>query len=324
MVYDARKGIRAKQVFLSFTDAVRDANDNLVLTGTDFTGNKFDKFWGAYYGDLTENSISYALVDLGFDSTDCSQAFKTNSYDTIASIATNVITLTTETTMTPDAHIGRWVIVKKANGDKVFARITDNDASTITTDTDLETRYSVAASDTIVLLDIPFGLTMTAFHRIDHIATNFKVGEPEIDTEDHYTLGTSDDAGSQNMSIDKKPPTKVVISATIRGGVNDLARLKYNTDDATPTGTVTYNLGSENDTPIGFVAIWSSDVEDTDGANNLTKVLFSNDVILKKVGMLDDISADGKAEATIELEAKGSSTKLQVYKTQVDNTGVNV
>lgn len=324
MVYDARKGIRAKQVFMSFTDAVRDTNDNLVLTGTDFTSNKFDKFWGAYYGDLTENTVVYSLVDLGFDSTDCSQSFKTNAYDTIATISGTTITLTAETTMTPDDHIGRWVIVKKASGNKVFARVTDNDASTITTDIALDDRYGVAASDTIVLLDVPFGLNMTAFHRLDHIATNFELTEPETDTEDTYFLGTSDDSGSQNMSVDRNPPSKFSGSITIRGGVTDLARLKYNTDSTVPSGTVRYNMGSENDTPIGFTALWSTEVEDTDASNDVTKAIFCNDIIIKKVGVLDSVSADGKAEATVEFEVKGSNVRLEAYTNQVDNTSMNI
>ena len=324
MVYDARKGIRAKQVFMSFTDAVRDTSDNLVLTETDFTGNKFDKFWGAYYGDLTENSIVYSLVDLGFDPTDCTQAFKTNKYDTIASITTTVITMTSETTMTADAHIGRWVIVKKANGNKVFARVTDNTADTITTDTDLATRYGVAADDTIILLDVPFGLTMTAFNRLDHIATNLTLEPPKTETEDKYFLGTSDDAGSQNMAIDKNPPTKFTGSITVRGGVNDFARLKYSEDSVVPTNNTRYNLGTELDTEVGFTAIWTSDTADTDGANDITRAVFCNDIVIKNIGVLDNVSSDGKAEATIEFEVKGSNVRLEVYKAQADNTDVNV
>ena len=324
MVYDARKGIRAKQVFMSFTDAVRDTSDNLVLTGSDFTSNKFDLFWGAYYGDLTANTLTYYTVDLGFDSTGCTGTFKTNGYDTIATISGEKVTLTTETTMTVNAHVGRWVIVRKANGDKVYARIVSNTASVLTLDQAIDTRYGVATADTIVLLTVPFGLTMTAFQRIDQIATNFTLTEPETDTTDTYFLGTSDNAGSQNMAIDKNPPTKFTGSITIRGGVSDLARLKYNTDDSAPTGKIRYNLGSEMDTPIGFTALWSTDVEDTDASNDITKAIFCNDIIVKKVGVLDSVSADGKAEATIEFEVKGSNVRLEEYKAQVDNTGLNI
>lgn len=324
MVYDARKGIRAKQVFLSFTDAVRDTSDNLVLTDSSFTGNKFDKFWGAYYGDLSANSVNYYITDLGFDSTDCSQKFKTNEYDSIGSVTTNVVTLSTETSMVTNAHVNEWVIIKKASGSDVFARIVSNDASTLTLDQDVVTRYGVAANDTIILLDVPFGLTMTAFNRLDHIATNFSLTEPKIDTKDTYFLGTSDNAGSQNMTIDKNPPSKFTGSITIRGGINDLARLKYNSDTTTPTGTTRYNFGSENTTPIGFTALWSTDVEDTDANNDLTKAIFCNDIIINKVGVLDSVSSDGKAEATVEFEVKGSNVRLEVYNNQVDNSGLNV
>lgn len=324
MVYDARKGIRAKQVFLSFTDAVRDTSDNLVLTSTAFTGNKFDKFWGAYYGNLAANSVNYYISDLGFDPTGCTQVFKTNEYDTIASISTSEVTLTAETTMTVDDHIGKWVIIRKANGVKVFARIVSNTASVLTLDQDVETRYGVAASDTIVLLDVPFGLTMTAFNRVDHIATNFSLTEPKTDTTDTNFLGTSDDAGSQNMSVDRNPPSKFTGSITIRGGVADLARLKYNTDSTNPTGMTRYNLGSENDTPIGFTALWSTEVSDTDSANDVTKAVFCNDIIINNVGILDTVSADGKGEATIDFEVKGANVRLEVYNAQIDSSELNV
>ena len=324
MVYDARNGIKAKQVFISFTDAVRDTNNNLVLTSAAFTGNKFDKFWGAYYGDLAANSVNYYVSDLGFDSTDCTSIFGTNEYDTIASITTNVVTMTSETSMTANAHIGKWVIIRKASGDKVFARITANTTSTLTLDQDVVTRYGVAASDTIVLLDVPFGLTMNAFNRIDQIATKFDLTEPKTDTTDTNFLGTSDNAGSQNMTVDKNPPTKFTGSVTIRGGVADLARLKYSTDSTTPTGTTRYNLGSENSTPVGFTALWSTDVEDTDSSNDVTKAIFCNDIIINKVGILDSVSADGKGEATVEFEVKGANVRLEVYNAQVDNSEINV
>jgi len=324
MVYDARNGIKAKQVFISFTDAVRDTNNNLSLTGTAFTNNKFDKFWGAYYGDLTANSVNYYISDLGFDSTDCTSPFGTNEYDTIASASSNVITLTSETTMTTDAHVGKWVIIKKTSGEKVFARIVSNTDSTLTLDQDVVTRYGVSASDTIVLLNVPFGLTMTAFNRIDQIATKFDLTEPKTDTTDTNFLGTSDNAGSQNMTVDKNPPTKFTGSVTIRGGVADLARLKYSVDSTTPAGTTRYNLGSENSTPVGLTALWSTDVEDTDASDGITKALFCNDIVINKVGILDSVSADGKGEATVEFEVKGSNVRLEVYNTQVDNPEINV
>ena len=325
MVYDPRKGIKAKQVYMSFTDAVRDTTGSISLTGTDFTGNAFDTFWGAYYGDLIGNLVTYSISDLGFDSSASSLSFQTNEYDVIASISTTLITLTTNTGMTPDEHIGRWVIISKASGDKIFARIVDNAAGTITTDIDLSTsKYGVAGADTIELLKVPFGLTMNAFHRLDHIATNFALTEPEVNTEDTYFLGTTDSAGSQNMTIDSNPPGKFSGSITIRGGVQDLARIKYNSDTTVPTGKTRYNLGSENTTEVGFTAIWSTDVEDTDSTSDVTKAVFCNDIIIKKVGILDSVSSDGKAEATVEFEVKGSNVRLEVYDNQSNGSGSNI
>ena len=69
MVYDPRKGISAKQVFLHVTDAVRNSSGNLSLAGADFTANAFDNFFGAYYGDdVVLATVDYAIVNLGFPS----------------------------------------------------------------------------------------------------------------------------------------------------------------------------------------------------------------------------------------------------------------
>jgi len=325
MVYDPRKGIKAKQVYMSFTDAVRDSTGSISLTGTDFTGNAFDKFWGAYYGDLAGNSVVYSITDLGFDSTGSDITFQTNSYDVIASITTTVISLTTNTGMTPDAHIGKWVIIKKANGDKVFARIVDNAAGTITTDRDLSaTKYGVAGADTIILLNVPFGLNMNSFFRLDHVATNFSLTAPEVSTDDTYFLGTADAAGSQNMTVDSSPPGKFSGSITIRGGVQDLARLKYNQDATIPTGKTRYNLGSDNTEEVGFTAIWATEVSDLDSTADVTKAVFCNDIIITKVGILDSVSSDGRAEATIEFEVKGANVRLEVYDNQSNSSGSNI
>lgn len=323
MVYDARNGIKAKQVFLSFTDAVQD-NGSYILSGSQFTGNSLDLFWGAYYGDLTLNSVNYYMVDLGFDSTGASQSFGTNEYDVIASVATNVITMTAETSMTPDAHIGKYVIINKADNSKVYARITDNDASTLTLDQDVATVYGVAGSDTVALLKVPAGLTMTAWHRVDHIATDFELVPPSTETEDVYFLGTSDDSGSQNSSVDVQPPTKMEGSITVRGGVQDLLRLKFGQDSTSPTGRIRYNLGSESGARVGFIATWSTNLADMDNADAITKTVFCNDITITNIGLLDSVNSDGVAEATIEFEVKGSNVRVESISAQANNTSVNI
>ena len=333
MVYNPRTGIRAKQVFCSFVDSAYNVSGNVSLTDANFTGNEFANFWGAYYGDdMTLNSIDYSMKDLGFPSgtagANVTQNFESAAYDTVASISGTVITLTTAIGMTPDEHIGRYVIIKCAagNSDLVYARITDNAAATITTDVDLDPAtgaYDVATADTIILLDVPFGLTMNAFHRLDHIATDFKLEPPKTETEDTYFLGSEDDVGSQNMNVDSNPPSKMTGSITIRGGIQDLLRLKYQQDSTVPTGTKRYNLGSEIITAVGFHAMWTTNVTDTDSTSAVTKGAFCNDIIITNVGILDSVAADGRAEATVEFEVKGANVRVEVYQTQADDTSVN-
>ena len=339
MVYNPRQGIRAKQVFCSFVDAAYNTSGNASLTHTGFTGNVFANFWGAYYGDnMTIDSVDYSMKDLGFPSgaagANVTQVFEAEGevYDTVASISGTVITLTTSGNFPAvTTHVGKYVIIKAAagNSDLVYARITANNTAaggTITTDVDLDpatSHYDVAAADTIILLDIPFGLTMTAFHRLDHIATDFTLEPPKTETEDTYFLGSEDEAGSQNMNVDSNPPTKMTGSVTVRGGVQDLLRLKYNQDTTVPTGTKRYNLGSEVTTPVGFHAIWSTNVADVDAATAITKGVFCNDIVITNVGILDTVNADGRAEATVEFEVKGASVRLEAYETQADDTSVN-
>jgi len=325
MTFDPRKGIRAKQVFLSFCDLVRDGS-KIAFSNAQFTANNMEKFWGAYYGDCTENSVLYSIVDLGWDGTSVTQSFDSQAYDTIASITTTVITLTTNTTMTPDALIGNYVIVKKADGKFKYARVTDNDASTITTDTDLATDHGVAGADTIILLDVPFGLTMKAFHRLDHIATDFSIEMPRTETNDNYFLGSSDSAGSQNVSIDRDPQTNLSGSVTIRGGVQDLLRLKYATDSSanTPTGRYRYNLGSELSENVAFTAAWASDTSDPDSADDIAKFVICNNVIITNVGLLDSVSSDGRGEASVEFEVKGADVRVEVIKDQANDADANI
>jgi len=335
MVYNPRQGIRAKQVFLSFVDATYDTSNNASLSGANFTGNGMDLFWRAYYGDdMTINSVDYSMKNLGFDSgasgADVTQNFESAVYDTIASLASangqTTITMTTETGMTPDAHIGRYVIIKSAAGTPslVYARIVDNTDDDIVLDSDVENDYGVAAADTLILLKVPFGLTMTAFQRLDHVATDFTLEPPVTETEDTYFLGSEDEAGSQNLNVDSNPPTKMTGSVTIRGGVADLLRLKYGQDSTVPAGTKRYNLGSEITTKIGFNALWSTDVDDTDSTSGVTKSVFCNDITITNVGILDTVNADGYAEATVEFEVKGSSVRVEVFDSQADLTDVNV
>jgi hypothetical protein len=322
MTYNAREGLRAKQVFMSFTDAVRDG-DLIAFSNTQFTGNSLQKFFGAYYGDLTANSVTYYLKDLGFDSTGCSQSFQTNAYDVITGTVTSTITLTTNTGMTPDAHIGRYVIIKKANGNKVFARITDNAAGTLTLDNDLST-YGVAAADKILLLSVPCGLTMNAFQRIDHIATDFSLTEPNTDSEDVYFLGTSDDAGSQNLNVDEQPQTKMTCSITVRGVVEDLLRLKYGKDTTVPSGTIRYNLGSSYSGNLGFICVFATNVSDVDNTNAVYRAVFCNDIIIRKVGLLDTVNSGARASATIEFDVPGSKVRTELIKAQADDTNINI
>ncbi len=337
MVYNPRNGIKAKQVFLNFTDATYNAAGSTSLTHTGFTGNKMDAFWGAYYGDaMTLNSVDYSMVNLGFPSgaagADVTEIFQAAgaAYDTVASLASTngqtTLTLTTNNGMTVDAHNGKYVIIKSAAGTPsiVYARITDTTAGAIVLDSDVENEFGVAAADNIILLKVPFGLTMTAFHRLDHIATDFELTPPKTETEDTFFLGSEDEAGSQNSALDTKPPSKFTGSVTIRGGVQDLMRLKYGQDSTTPSGTTRYNLGSDISTPVGFHAIWSTEASDTDSTSAITKGVYCNAISITNVGILDSVSADGYAEATVEFEVKGSSVRVEVFDVQSDDTSVNV
>jgi len=321
MAYDPRKGIRAKMVFASFTDAARDTSAAPSMTDTKFTGKSMLNFWGAYYGDLALNTIPRYIADLGFDSTGCSETFGTQPYDVVSGTPTATITMTTNTSMSTNTHAGKYIIIKKASGDHVFARIVSNAAGTITVDKNVSA-YGVAASDKIALLSVPFGLTMDSFHRIDHIATDFSLEEPTVETEDTFFLGSSDDAGSQNSTIDTNPPTKLVGSITIRGGVMDLLRLKYGTDSTVPTNTIRYNLGSDSNTYKGFTAVWTTNTGDPDGTNETYTGVFCNDIIIKNVGLLNSVSADGRAEATVEFECKASNVRVEKYTAQAYSSGV--
>jgi len=329
MVYNPREGIRAKQVLCHFVDNAYNASNSSSLTHTGFTGNEFANFWGAYYGDaMTLNSVDYSMKNLGFPSgaagANVTEAFDGAAFDSVASVTTTVITLTTNTGMTINEHVGKYVTIKPAssNSNLVYGRIVSNTDSSLTMDQDL-TLYGVAASDTIILLKVPFGLTMTAFHRVDHIATDFTLTPPTTETEDNYFLGTEDDAGSQNSNVDSQPPTKMTGSITIRGGTQDLLRLKYGQDSVTPAGTKRYNLGSEITTKVAFHAFWSTSKSDVDAASAISKGVFCNDVIITNVGILDSVSSDARGEATVEFEVKGSNVRVEGYNTQADNAAVN-
>lgn len=324
MVYDARQGIKAKQVFMSFTDAARNSSDAPALTDTKFTGNKFSNFWGAYYGDMVLNSVNMYISDLGFDSTGCSQTFGTQAYDTLTGTPSATLTFTTNTTMSTNAHVGKYIIVRKvATGDKVFARITANNASTLTVDRTLAT-YGVVSGDKVALLAVPFGLTMGTWARLDHIATDFTLEPPKTETEDVFFLGTSDAAGSQNVATDTQPPSKLKGSITVRGGTIDLLRLKYNTEGTVPSNTVRYNLGSDSTEKIGFTALWATDVGDLTDTNETYTAVFCNDISINNVGLLDSVSADGKATATVEFEVKGSNVRVEKLTAQANDTGANI
>jgi hypothetical protein len=323
MTYDIRNGIKAKQVYISFTDAVRNSVGSISLDNSDFQNNKMELFWGAYYGDLVADSVSYSISDLGFDSTGATGNFKTTGYDTIADITEKVISLTSNSTMVVDAHANKYVIVRKANGKKVLARIVSNTATTITTDEDL-TKYGVANGDTIILLVVPFGLNMKAYQRLDHIATNFELTEPTIETNDTYFLGTSDAQGSQNMAIDKNPPSKLTGSVTIRGAVAHLEKLKYAVDSAAPTGRTRYNLGTDAELDLGLTVIYTTNESDIDNSNAVTKMVFCNNIIVKSVGALGSVSSEGKAEATVEFEVRGSDVRVEKVTAQDDDVDTNI
>ena len=164
---------------------------------------------------------------------------------------------------------------------------------------------------------------MTAFQRVDHIATDFKLEPPKTETEDVYFLGSEDDAGSQNNTVDSKPPSKMTGSVTIRGGTSDLLRLKYGQDSTVPTGKVRYNLGSEVSTKVGFTAMWSTNNADMEGSSEVSKFVICNDIVITNVGILDSVSADGRAEATVEFEVKGTNVRVEGIKAQADDTAFN-
>ena len=326
MVYNPRNGIKAKYVYASFIDAIRNGT-SVALTGTQFTGNPLDSFWGAYYGDLILNSVTYSMVDLEFDSTGTTDIWKAagNAYDTIASEVGLTLTLTTATTSVTD-HAGKYVIIKKASGALVYGRIVSNTAlGVLTMDSDMNANYGVAAGDTIALLKVPCGLTMTAFQRIDHIATDFTLTPPTTETEETFFLGSSDSLGSQNSHIDTKPPSKFTGSITIRGGISDLLKLKYSTDTTVPTGKTRYNLGSEVTAGyVGFTALWTTEPSNTDDADAVTYGIVCNGITITNVGILDKVSADGYAEATVEFEVEGSKVRVEAITAQSINTAVNI
>jgi len=328
MTLDIRNGIRAKNVYLSFCDLIRDGSTK-AFTNAQFTGNSLENFWGAYYGDLTLDSLGYSIVDLGFDGTAAtvSQIWKAAgvAYDTVASITGAAITLTTAVTDVTD-HAGKYVILRHpTSGKKVFARVVSNtNLGVITLDSNVETLYGVAATWKVALLKVPCGLTMSAFHRLDHVATNFSIEPPKTETEESNFLGTSDSAGSQNQVIDKQPLTKMIGSVTVRGGTADLLRLKYGQDSTVPSGTLRYNLGSEVSEDVGFVACWSTNPSDPDHADAVTKYVACNNVVVLNVGLLDTVDSDGRAEATIEFEVKPSDVRVEVYAAQANDTAVNI
>jgi hypothetical protein len=231
--------------------------------------------------------------------------------------------LTTNTGMTPDAHIGEYVIIRKANGDKVFGRIVDNDASTITTDQDLSA-FGVAASDTIALLAVPVGLTMDSWNRLDHVATNFSLQPPETEIDDQFFLGTSDNAGSQNKNADESPPTNLVGNITVRGGTMDLLKMKYGVASAAPTGRTRYVLGSDASGSVSFIAIWSTNNPDTDATDQVTQSVYCHDIRITNIGLLDEVDSDGRAEATVAFEVEGNKVFAEVIDAQSDDTSVNV
>ncbi len=326
MSYALRDGIEAKQVYIHITDAVLDDTGAVGLNTTRFTGNAFDLFHRAYYGDLTLNSLTYGIVDLGFDGTagDVSQNFQTQAYDTIAAVTTVTLTMTTNTGMTVDAHNYRYVIVRKqTTGVKWFYRVVDTTASTIVVDRDAQAD-GIAANDTIALLKVPFGLTMSNFFRIDHVATDFSLTPATRDTEDTFMLGTSDSAGSQNQASEVQPFSKVEGSVTIRGGVLDLMRLMYGTAGTVPTGRTRYVMGSASSVNCGILIIWTTTVGDTDASNQITQALFINDPTIKNGVGIGDVSGDGRAEATLEFDAAASQCYCEVITAQVNDSTLNV
>lgn len=325
MAFAPREGVRAKQVYISFIDAIRgDDGSTVSLAGTQFTSEIFDKFWGAYYGNLTENSVVYSIVDLGFDDTGTSKTFQTNAYDTVASVSGAAVTLTTNTGMTPDAHINNYVIFRlAATGKKLFARVIDNDADSITLDQDLSASLA-ASGDTVVLLDVPFGLTMDAWARLDHVATDLAIDPATTEADQQLFLGTSDAAGSQNENTDTSPPTPMTVTVTVRGGQADLYRLKYGQESTAPTGRIRYNFGSETSAKVGLAMCWLSDNSDPDASDNFAHFVICNDGKVLNIGPISSVASDGRAEATIEVETKAGQCIAEVVKAQVDDSDANV
>ena len=326
MAFNPRNGIRAKNVYLSFCDSARSSADGTTLSTADanFTGRALDLFWGAYYGDLTLTALTYQLVDLGFDGTAATvaQNFGTQEDDVIVSVVTTVITLTTNTAMTVNAHRGEYVIIRKADGSKVYGRIVSNTASTITTDQDLSL-FGVAAADSVALLAVPVGLTMSAWNRLDHVATSFSLEPPATEIDDQFFLGTSDAAGSQNKNADESPPSNMVGSVTVRGGSMDLLKMKYGLATVAPTGRTRYVLGSDASGSVSFVAIWSTSNADTDAVDHVTQSVYCHDIRITNIGLLDEVDSDGRAEATIGFEVEGNKVFAEVVDAQSDDTEVN-
>ena len=326
MTYNRRRGISAKKVFISVTDITRDLAGSASLTYADLTGNKMEQFWGAYYGDLTLNSVAYAIKDLGFDGTaaNVSQDFDSQAYDTVSALTSDgssVVTLTTNTDMTLDEWIGKYVTVKAASGKVYFFRITDNAAATLTLSPDCED--FITAADTIALLKIPFGLTMDAWQRLDHIATDFTLEPPKTETDTLYTLGTEDTSGAQNQTIDNQPLTALTGELTVRGMMQDLLAIKYGKAATAPTTMTRYNLGSESSTSVSFAIAALTDISDPDSTSGVSRFIFCNDVTINNVDILDTVSADGKAEGKVNFEVAGSQCLVEVYDAISEDTNAN-
>lgn len=114
---------------------------------------------------LTGIWLYYALGSCSSTGTDLSTPFT----DTIASgQGTNIITMTTNTAMTPDAHIGR-LLTDSTDGTLYY--ITDNDASTLTLDRAVG---SSANGDSVTITEAPYTHTISEANTLPSFTIHYE------------------------------------------------------------------------------------------------------------------------------------------------------
>ena len=308
MAFDPRDGLHARKVAINVVPTVD-------TSSTNFTGSKFEAFWQAYYGDVVINDTTASLVDLGFESgTTFANISSWTAEDTVASVNDAAITLTTNTAMGVNAHVGRGIIGVKADKSAIYYnRVVSNTADALTLET---SSHGILATDKVLLLDkVPFCIDTTCYNRIDHIATDFSFEPPEVETNEQFFLGSKDSSGAQNSVLEEENPSPGSLSVTMRGGVVDLMKLAYGTVTS-PSGRLRYNMGSSSSKDVSVAVLMSTDFEDPSNSDAMMMGMLFNGVVIKKPGPIENVDSEGRAEMVFEAEASASDIIAEVVEAQ--------